>query len=53
VVAEDFASGNPAKVSDLGLPGFGFCLVHAPDHPRRDVVAKFAAWLDTVAAATR
>lgn len=49
VVADDIASGRLVKVSDLALPGFGFYLVYPPEHPQREVIERFAAWLEKTA----
>ena len=49
LVARELKSGALVKALDLALPGFGFYLVHLPDHPRRSVIEAFAAWMHRVA----
>ncbi len=49
LVARELKSGVLVKALDLALPGFGFYLVHVPDHPRRSVIEAFAAWMRRVA----
>ena len=48
LVARELETGVLVKALDLALPGFGFYLVHVPDHPRRSVIEAFAAWMRRV-----
>src|SRR5215217_4222597 len=41
LVARELASGVLVKAFDLPLPGFGFYLIHLPDHPRQRIIASF------------
>lgn len=47
IVADDLASGTLVKALDLALPGYGYYPVHAPDHPRRDIIDVFVQWIST------
>jgi LysR family glycine cleavage system transcriptional activator len=49
LAARELAAGTLVKAFDLALPGFGFYLVHVPDHPRHRTIEAFATWLRTVA----
>lgn len=49
VVRRELDSGALVKAHDLSLPGFGYYLVHLPDHPRRAGISAFAAWARSVA----
>jgi LysR family transcriptional regulator, glycine cleavage system transcriptional activator len=49
VVADDLASGALVKALDLALPGYGYCPVYAPNHPRRAIIEVFVRWISTVA----
>ncbi len=45
VVADDLAAGTLVKVIDLGLPGYGYYPVYAPNHPRRGIIEVFVQWM--------
>lgn len=45
VVSHELRSGILVKAHDLSLPGYGFYLVHMPDHPRPPAIAEFCAWM--------
>ena len=45
VVSHELRSGILVKAHDLSLPGYGFYLVHMPDHPRLPAIAAFCAWM--------
>ena len=45
LVEHELATGELMKLVDAPLPGFGFYLVHRPDHPRRDMIEQFSAWI--------
>ena len=49
VLRRELASGSLVKAHDLPLPGFGYYLVHLPDHPRLASILAFAAWTRSVA----
>lgn len=49
VVSLELASGVLVRAHDLSLPGYGFYLVHLPDHPRLNIIAAFLAWMRAVA----
>jgi len=49
VVRRELDSGALVKAHDLSLPGFGYYLVHLPDHPRLAAIAAFAAWILSIA----
>jgi LysR family glycine cleavage system transcriptional activator len=44
LVARELARGALVKAFDLPLPGFGFYLVHMPDHPRQEEIKAFCTW---------
>jgi LysR family transcriptional regulator, glycine cleavage system transcriptional activator len=48
LIAPELSSGTLVKVFDVRLPGYGFYLIHLPDHPRQKTIAAFSAWLHTV-----
>jgi LysR family transcriptional regulator, glycine cleavage system transcriptional activator len=45
LVAPELASGVLVKLLELALPGLGFYLAHAPDHPRQATINAFTAWI--------
>lgn len=45
VVSRELKSGALVKAYDLALPGYTFFLVHLPDHPQRDRIEAFSAWM--------
>ena len=45
VVSHELQSGMLVKAHDLSLPGYGFYLMHMPDHPRLPAIAAFCAWM--------
>ena len=45
LVAPELASGVLVKLLELALPGLGFYLAHAPDHPRQAAINAFTAWI--------
>lgn len=48
VVGRELKSGRLVKAHDLSLPGYGFYVVHVPDHPERTSIDAFSAWLGRV-----
>ncbi|MGM0562275.1 MAG: LysR substrate-binding domain-containing protein [Pseudomonadota bacterium] len=50
VVSGELESGTLVKAHDLSLPGFGYYLVHTPEHPRLPAISAFAAWMRSMAA---
>ncbi|MGH6885357.1 MAG: LysR substrate-binding domain-containing protein, partial [Geminicoccales bacterium] len=48
VVGRELESGALVKAHDLSLPGYGFYLVHLPDHPRQPIIEAFSAWIRSV-----
>ena len=48
VVGRELKSGALVKAHTLSLPGYGFHLVHLPDHPRELIIATFSAWIRSV-----
>jgi LysR family glycine cleavage system transcriptional activator len=49
VAAADLSDGRLVKAHGLSLPGCGYYLAHLPDHPKRPVIAAFAAWMRSLA----
>jgi LysR family transcriptional regulator, glycine cleavage system transcriptional activator len=49
VVSRELKSGALVKAHDLSLPGYGFYLVHVPNHPRQPHIEAFSAWMRSVA----
>jgi LysR family transcriptional regulator, glycine cleavage system transcriptional activator len=45
VVSRDLAGGALVRAHGLSLPGYGFYLVHLPNHPRQPVIEAFGAWM--------
>ena len=45
VVSHELQSGMLVKAHDLSLPGYGYYLVHMPDHPRLPAIGAFCAWM--------
>ena len=48
LVARELATGVLVKALNLALPGYGFYLVHTPDHPRQRTIKAFSSWLRSV-----
>jgi LysR family glycine cleavage system transcriptional activator len=48
VVGRELRSGVLVKVHDLSLPGYGFYVVHVPNHPEQPNIEAFSAWLRSV-----
>jgi LysR family glycine cleavage system transcriptional activator len=48
VVSRELASGTLVKAHDLSLPGYGFYLVHVPNHARQPHIEAFSAWMRSV-----
>ena len=48
VVRHELESGRLVKAHDLSLPGYGYYLVHLPDHPRLATIAAFSNWMRSV-----
>jgi LysR family transcriptional regulator, glycine cleavage system transcriptional activator len=48
VVGRELKSGALVKAHTLSLSGYGFHLVHLPDHPREPIIATFSAWMRSV-----
>lgn len=49
VVSLELAGGKLVRAHELSMPGYGFYLVHLPDHPRLPVVEAFLAWMQSAA----
>jgi LysR family transcriptional regulator, glycine cleavage system transcriptional activator len=45
VVERELRSGALVRAHNLSLPGYGFYLMHLPDHPRQPIIAAFSAWV--------
>jgi LysR family transcriptional regulator, glycine cleavage system transcriptional activator len=48
VVSRELKSGTLVKAHDLSLPGYGFYVVHVPNHPEQPSIEAFSAWLRLV-----
>ena len=48
VVGRELTSGVLVKAHDLSLPGYGFYVVHVPNHPEQPSIEAFSAWLRLV-----
>ena len=48
VVSRELKSGALVKAHDLSLPGYGFYVVHVPNHPEQPSIEAFSAWLRLV-----
>jgi LysR family glycine cleavage system transcriptional activator len=48
VVGRELKSGVLVRAHDLSLPGYGFYLLHLPNHPRQPTITAFSAWIRTV-----
>jgi LysR family glycine cleavage system transcriptional activator len=48
VVSRELKSGTLVRAHDLSLPGYGFYVVHVPDHPEQPSIEAFSAWLRAV-----
>jgi LysR family transcriptional regulator, glycine cleavage system transcriptional activator len=48
LVGRELDSGTLVKAHNLSLPGYGFYLVHLPNHPRQPVIAAFSDWIRSV-----
>jgi LysR family glycine cleavage system transcriptional activator len=48
VVGRELRSGALVKAHDLSLPGYGFYLVHLPNHPRQPIIAAFSDWIRSI-----
>jgi LysR family transcriptional regulator, glycine cleavage system transcriptional activator len=48
VVSRELKSGVFVKAHDLSLPGYGFYVVHVPNHPEQPSIGAFSAWLRLV-----
>jgi LysR family glycine cleavage system transcriptional activator len=49
VVGRELKSGALIRAHDLSLPGYGFYVVHVPNHPEQPSIDAFSAWLRSVA----
>src|SRR5262245_59148872 len=45
LVARELETGVLIKALDLKLPGYGFYLMHPPNHPRQKTIEAFSGWL--------
>jgi LysR family transcriptional regulator, glycine cleavage system transcriptional activator len=45
IVSHDLRTGSLMKAHDLALPGYGYYLVHLPNHPRQIAIETFANWI--------
>ncbi len=48
VVGRELRSGVLVKAHDLSLSGYGFYVVHVPNHPEQPSIDAFSAWLGSV-----
>jgi LysR family transcriptional regulator, glycine cleavage system transcriptional activator len=48
VVGRELKSGVLVRAHDLSLPGYGFYVVHVPNHPEQPSIDAFSAWLRSV-----
>jgi LysR family transcriptional regulator, glycine cleavage system transcriptional activator len=48
VVSRELISGALVKAHDLSLPGYGFYLVHVPNHPQQPHIEAFSTWMRSV-----
>jgi LysR family transcriptional regulator, glycine cleavage system transcriptional activator len=44
LVARELEEGTLVRAVNTALPGYGFYLVHTPDHPRQALIDLFVAW---------
>lgn len=44
LVARELEEGTLVKAVDISLPGFGFYLVHEPNHARQPMIDLFISW---------
>jgi LysR family glycine cleavage system transcriptional activator len=49
VVGRELEKKVLVKAHDLSLPGYGFYLVHLPDHRRQSIIEAFSAWMRSAA----
>jgi LysR family glycine cleavage system transcriptional activator len=45
VVGRELTSGVLVRAHDLSLPGYGFYVVHVPNHPEQPSIEAFSGWL--------
>lgn len=48
VLGRELKSGVLVKAHDLSLPGYGFYVVHVPNHPEQPNIEAFSTWLGSV-----
>jgi LysR family glycine cleavage system transcriptional activator len=48
VLGRELKSGVLVKAHDLSLPGYGFYVVHVPNHPEQPNIEAFSSWLRSV-----
>jgi LysR family transcriptional regulator, glycine cleavage system transcriptional activator len=48
LVARELATGVLVKCLTQSLPGYGFYLVHVPDHPRLRIIKSFSNWMSSL-----
>ena len=48
VVGRELKSGVLVKAHDLSLAGYGFYVVHVPNHPEQSSIEAFSDWLRLV-----
>jgi LysR family transcriptional regulator, glycine cleavage system transcriptional activator len=48
LLGRELGRGELVKAHDMSLPGYGYYLIHLPEHPRKRVIALFANWLRSV-----
>jgi LysR family glycine cleavage system transcriptional activator len=49
LLSQELKTGSLVKAYDLSLPGYGFYVASLRDHPRRQDIEAFAAWMRAVA----
>jgi LysR family transcriptional regulator, glycine cleavage system transcriptional activator len=45
VIGRELKNGALIKAHDLSLPGYGFYLVHVPNHPQQPNIEAFSTWM--------
>jgi LysR family glycine cleavage system transcriptional activator len=48
VISRELKSGTLVKAHDLSLPGYGFYVVHVPNHAEQPSIEAFSTWLRLV-----
>jgi LysR family transcriptional regulator, glycine cleavage system transcriptional activator len=48
LVRPELVNGTLVRLSEVTLPGYGFYVVHRPDHPKGAAIRTFGTWLRTM-----